>query len=194
MIGALKGKPQIFNNNSILITVGGVSYKVFVTSKLIDSTQKTDGELFIYTHTHVKEDLLELYGFKSREELSLFELLIEVSGIGPKTAIAILERGVEDIRQAIISSDVEFFTSLPRIGKKNAQKIIIELNSKLGSISELDLTGKIEGQTKEVIDALATMGFKRYEIIEALKNLPKGLKTTEEKVKEAIKMLGGKRK
>ncbi len=192
MIAALEGKVEILNNNSLILVVKGVGYKVFTTSKLIGEISKNQKKFFIYVYTYVKEDALELYGFKSKEDLFLFELLLEVPGIGPKSALLIMECGTEEIRKAIIASDVEFFTSLPRIGKKNAQKIIIELKPKLGSISELDLTGKIEGETKEIIDALITMGFKRYEIIDSLKNLPKGLKTPEEKIKEALKILGGK--
>lgn len=190
MIGALKGKPEIFSNNSILIMVGGVGYKVFVSNRLIEKSLKTGGEIFVFIHTHVKEDALELYGFLLKEDLNLFELLISVSGIGPKTAILIMDKGEKDIREAIISSDVEFFTAIPRIGKKNAQKIIIELKSKIGSLVELDLSGKMEGKTKEVYDALSSMGFKRYEITDALNNLPKSLVTSEDKIKGVLKLLG----
>lgn len=190
MIGALKGQIQVNSSNSILLFVGGVGYKVFVNSKLIEGATLNKEDILLYTHTHVAENILELYGFKSRDELVLFELLIDVSGVGPKTALLILERSEKEIREAIISSDVAFFTSIPRIGNKNAQRIIIDLKTKLGSLSDLDLTGKSEGQTVEVIDALTGMGFKRFEVLEVMRKLSKDHKTTEDKIREALKMLG----
>ncbi|MBI3384850.1 Holliday junction branch migration protein RuvA [Candidatus Gottesmanbacteria bacterium] len=190
MIGALKGPVQITGSNTILLFAGAVGYKVFVNSKLIESITKNKDDILLYTHTHVAENILELYGFKSREELALFELLIDVSGVGPKTALAILERGEKEIREAIIASDVAFFTTIPRIGNKNAQRIIIDLKSKIGSLSDLDLTGKSQGQTAEVIEALTAMGFKRFEVNDIINKLPKDLVTTEAKIKAALKMLG----
>lgn len=190
MIGSLKGKAEIFGNGSLLIMTGNVGYKVFVNSKILETL--SDKELFLYIHTHIREDAHELYGFSTLDELFLFELLIEVSGIGPKTGLLITERSDKEIKQAVISSDVDFFTNIPRIGRKNAQKIIIELKGKLGSLTELDLTGKTSTQTKDVIDALMSMGFNRGEISEVLKQLPKNLDKTEEKIKAALKLLGGK--
>lgn len=191
MIGSLKGKAEIFGSNSLLIMAGPVGYKVFVNSKILDSISP-DKELFLYIHTHIREDTQELYGFLTHDELFLFELLIEVSGIGPKTSLLITERSDKEIKQAVISSDVDFFTNIPRIGRKNAQKIIIELKSKLGSLTELDLTGRTSGQTKDVVDALLSMGFNRVEISDALKQLPKNLDKTEDKIKTCLKLLGGK--
>lgn len=189
MIGALKGKAEIFGHNCLLLLADNIGYRVFVATKLLNDLPK-HGELFLYIHTHIREDAQELYGFLTKEELFLFELLIEVSGVGPKTALLIMEKGEKEIKQAIIASDVDFFTHIPRIGKKNAQKIIIELKGKLGSLTELDLTGQTDSQIKEVIEALSHMGFKRNEVGEVLRQLPKELTTTEQKVKEALKRLG----
>jgi len=190
MIGALKGQTEILSENSVLIMISGVGYKVSIPKRLITKLSEKNKEAFLYIHTHVKEDTLELYGFLSKEDLNLFELLISVSGIGPKTALLIMDKGEKDIRDAIISSDVDFFTGIPRIGRKNAQKIIIELKSKIGSLIELDLSGKMEGKTKDIIDALLGMGFKRFEITKALENLPDGLNSTEDKIKAILKLLG----
>src|SRR3990167_5156348 len=101
MIGSLTGLPEIFNPNTLLINVGGVGYKVAVTNRLIESLSRDGNEIKIYIHTEVKEDALELYGFLSKDELLVFELLIDVSGIGPKTAISVLEKGQEQIKTAI---------------------------------------------------------------------------------------------
>jgi len=120
----------------------------------------------------------------------LFTLLLSVSGIGPKTALAITDRGVDQVRHAIVSSDVDFFTTIPRLGKKNAQKIIIELKSKLGSTKDLDLASQSSGDTKEIIDALLSMGFIRHEIVEVLKKITPEAQTIEQKIREALRFLG----
>lgn len=190
MIGFLKGLVEVFGHNCLLLIVGNIGYKVFVPAKLLNNLSGHHQELSLYINTHVKEDCQDLYGFLTKEELFLFELLIEVSGVGPKTALLIMEKGEKEIKQAIISSDVDFFTNIPRIGKKNAQKIIIELKGKLGSLAELDLTDQNTSQNREVIEALSSMGFKRNEVREILQQLPKELTTTEQKVKEALKRLG----
>ena len=123
--------------------------------------------------------------------MKLFENLISVSGIGPKTAMNIFSVGTrEEIVQAVITGDVDFFTGVPRLGKKNAQKIIIELKSKLGSIEDLDLSKIDSKENSEVIAALKTFGFSNKEALEALKNIKSEGKSTEEKIRMALKELG----
>lgn len=178
-------------NYLILMTSGGVGYKVFVPADLINSSI-IDKPLSLYTHTHVKEDALDLYGFPTQEEISMFELLLGVSGIGPKTALNIFSNGkLPKIKEAIVKGDVDFFTTVPRLGRKNAQKIIIELRSKLGSIADLDLTAE-GGETKEIVDALKTFGFSTSEAKEALKGIKDSEGNTSDKIKLALKYLGKK--
>lgn len=187
MIAQLTGSVTRMHMNPLVLDVHDVGYAIFVPQKLLMTAMK-DQKLTLYTHTYVREDALQLFGFASPEELTLFDLLLTVSGVGPKTALAVLDRGPDAIRRAIVSSDVEFFMTIPRLGKKNAQKIIIELKSKLGSTSDLDLTQEESGDTKQIIDALMSMGFDRKEAREAIKKLPDG--TLETKIKFALKMLG----
>jgi len=184
MIGLLTGTISYKNTNPITVLVGGVGYNVSVPDGLRGTLRDTE-TLFI--HTHVSDSEISLYGFKTREDLTLFELLLTVSGIGPRTALAISDRGTISIRRAISESDVQFFTMIPRLGKKNAQKIIIELRTKLGSITELDLDAD-SGETKQIRAALESMGFARGEIADALKNT-KG-NSVEEIIREALKFLG----
>src|SRR3989344_9038291 len=128
MISLLKGQLHHKNSDSLTILVGGVGYLVAVTpSTLAKISLEETLELNIYTH--VREDALDLYGFTNAEELKMFKSLIGVSGIGPKTALLVIDRGVEQVKLAIIKADENFFTLVPRLGKKNAQKIIIELKS-----------------------------------------------------------------
>lgn len=175
----------------IIMTSGGVGYKVNTPSDLI-SGALIDQPFSIYTHTHVRDDILDLYGFANPENMALFELLISVSGIGPKTALSVFSLGkLSKIKEAIVKGDVAFFTGVPRLGKKNAQKLIIELRPKLGSLGELDLTEEL-GETKEIIDALKTFGFSANESREALKSLKDGEASTSDKIRQALKYLGKK--
>lgn len=189
MIGALKGTVYSFHKNPALFFVGDVGYRVFITGQCAKSLT-LNKKILLYIHSHIREDAFDLYGFPTEEELSLFELLITVSGIGPKTALPILDRGVETIKRAVTHSDVEFFTTIPRLGKKNAQKIIIELKSKLGSLLELDLDDTVEGETKELMDALLSMGFVRKEILTIVKKIPAKAITLEQKIRAALQLLG----
>lgn len=189
MISYLKGIYQANLSDRIVIDVGGVGYGVAVGDR-VKNQAKPEEELAVYVYTHVRDDVLDLYGFDSREELELFQLLLQVSGVGPKSALLIVDRGVEAVKQAIIKADTGFFTTIPRIGKKNAQKIIIELKSKLGSLEELDLSQE-GGETQEVMEALQAVGFSRQEAIKAVRQLPEELTSPEEKVRHALKHMEG---
>ena len=189
MIGALDGKIHTVYPDRVLVLVQGVGYLVFVPQRLV-STFKKNAEIFLHIHTHVREDALSLFGFTKEKELELFELLLSVSGVGPKTALSILGQEVDAIKQAVIAADVDFFTAIPRLGKKNAQKIIIELKPKLGGLADIDLTDNNSQDTREVVEALTGMGFTRIEVTQILKHVPQDIVTIEEKIKAALKFLG----
>lgn len=192
MISYLSGTIIHKSLNYTIILVNGVGYKVFIPSDLM-SKLKLNTPCTLFIHTHVGENILDLYGFKSIEDLTLFELLISVSGIGPKTALGIFTKGTSDkIKIAIVKGDVAFFTSVPRLGTKNAQKIIIELRSKLGSLESLDLNENT-GETQEIVDALKQFGFTPSETREALKGLSHKDAPVGDKIREALKILGKKK-
>src|SRR5581483_6219809 len=137
MIAKLEGKVAHRFDPYLIIDVNGVGYKVFASSVVLEHLNTNPDLVSIFTYTYVREDALELFGFLSLEELALFEQLISVSGIGPKTAIAIFSIGGKDeISDAIAKENVAFFTSVPRLGLKNAQKIIIELKGKISLASQ----------------------------------------------------------
>jgi len=188
MIGALHGITDTPITNPLLLMVGGVGYRVAVGEHVYKDI-RPDKPVTLYTHTYVREDALDLYGFLTKDELALFKLLLSVSGIGPKTALAIVDRGVVGVRSAIATADVSFFTTIPRLGKKNAQKIIIELKAKLGSIEELDLTAEESGETKDILEALESMGFAKKEAIEAIKHNKDANASTQDRLRVAIKYL-----
>ena len=187
MISFLKGNYIGSITDKIIINIRGVGYGVWVADK-IKNKLKLNSEIELYIYTHVREDALELFGFTHKDELSLFQLLLGVSGVGPKSALLIVDRGVPAIQEAIVSADVSFFTSIPRIGKKNAQKIIIDLKSKLGSLEDLDLTDT-GGETLEIVEALQAVGFSKKEAFNAVRRLPDNLTTLEEKMRYALKSM-----
>jgi len=160
MIAYLKGNP-IFGDKHVIMVVNGVGYLVYVGARTLINLPKQEAELF--THTYVREDKLDLYGFLTREQLRLFELMLNVSGIGPKIAIDIVDRDPQAIITAVQQSQVTFFSSIPRIGKKTAQKIILELKSKLGSLTELSL-GPRSTTEQDVFETLVALGYEESDI------------------------------
>lgn len=189
MIGLLTGKIAFKDDPYMIIDVQGVGYKVLASSPVLFSTHVGD-TVTLFIHTHVREDALELFGFTSQADLKVFEYLLSVNGIGPKTAMGVFGIGDKDaILGAIRKADVDFFTGVPRLGKKNAQKIIIELKNKLGSVEELDLAGETDDEMA-VIGALTSIGFSEKEARLAFRDLNGEGKSIEEKVKLALKQLG----
>ncbi len=189
MIGRLTGTIVSHLHNPLIIDVHGVGYVVRVPERFLASV-KPGRQHTLLIHSHIREDAFDLYGFATQQELVLFELLLTVSGIGPKTALGVVDRGVVSVEDAVRKSDVDFFTTIPRLGTKNAQKIIIELKSKLGSSQMLDLTGTDSSETKQIVEALSSMGFEKQEIREALKKLDTKDVTVEQKIRHALKYLG----
>lgn len=190
MIGLLTGTIVYKTASTVILDVAGVGYKVLVSQPVLASLplQSTNVRLFIYTH--VREEALDLYGFPSPEDLKLFEYLIAVSGVGPKSALGVFSVGERSqIIGAISAGDVDFFTAVPRLGKKNAQKIIIELKSKIGSTEDLDLSAG-ETADNDVVQALQAFGFTQKEAQAALRQLDGQADTPEEQIRLALKYLG----
>lgn len=189
MIGYLRGKVKSFSSKQLVIDTGGVGYQVFPSAKISKKQIKIDNEIEVYVHTHVREDQISLFGFGSQEELDLFKMLITVSGVGPKTALSVLSVGnVNEIKNAVVMADVEFFTKVSGISKKSAQRIIVDLKSKIGSIEELDLAGENEFANREVIEALRGMGLMPKEAREAVKTIDPKLPLGE-RIRLALKRL-----
>lgn len=187
MIGSLTGTVAYRDSLSLLLDVHDVGYTVFIPNTL---SVASGGRITLFTHTHVREDVLELYGFSTIADLKLFTYLISVSGVGCRTALGVFSIGSrKEIIKAITSNDVSFFTSVPRLGKKNAQKIIIELKNKLGGEEDLDL-GAVDETTDEVLSALKGLGFQPSEARSAIKSLNGQGETVEGKVKLALRYLG----
>jgi Holliday junction DNA helicase RuvA len=181
MIGRLTGIIESNKTNPLIIDVVGVGYLVHVPERLLTEI-KPGKPHTLFIHSHIREDAFDLYGFAGQKDLAFFELLLTVSGVGPKTALLVIDHGVDAVGSAVARGDVEFFTSIPRLGTKNAQKIIIELKGKL------DLT-ESSGETKQLSDALSGMGFDKHEIREAIKRLDAKDISLEQKIKHALRLL-----
>jgi len=190
MIGFLNGTIELLQRPFVITDVHGVGYKVLVPDSVYSKLSLGE-KIKIFTYTHVREDALDLFGFLEDEDLGLFESLLTVSGVGPKTALNIFSFGErKDIVEAIIKGDVSFFTSVPRLGTKNAQKIIIELKNKMGSSVDLDLSGKDLLENAEVVQALKNFGFSISEAQKAVREVKKDGISTEERIRLALKTLG----
>jgi len=192
MIGFLKGSIEHLDRPFVFLDVNGVGYRVLVSDTVYAKLVKNE-KTKLFTYTYVREDDLSLFGFLELEDLKLFEGLITVSGIGPKTALNIFSfGGRKEIIDAIIKGDVSFFTSVPRLGTKNAQRIIIELKNKMGSGNDLDLSGKDLLENAEVVQALKNFGFSVGEAQKVVREIKTEGLTLDEKIKLALKNLGRK--
>ena len=175
MIRLLTGTIHTVFTEEVIIDVHGVGYAVWVTPSAARDLQVQSGQVTsLHIYTHVKEDALQLFGFRSSSERELFVHLLSVSGIGPKTALSVLDKGAEGIAQAIRTSDVGFFSGVPRLGKKSAQKIIVELQPKLGKLQELDLSPETP-VASDVREALVGMGYPESLVRDVLGQLDSSL-------------------
>ncbi|MEX2052403.1 MAG: Holliday junction branch migration protein RuvA [Candidatus Paceibacterota bacterium] len=188
MIGSIRGKIILKTEKYLVVETGGVGYKLSVSPDLLSKAGKADEEIFLFVHTVVREDALDLYGFLDRQELEFFEMLIGVSGIGPRSAIAILGiTTLETLRKAISTGDVSYLTKISGIGRKTAEKIVIELRDKIG---EETSSGSLQGEL-DAMEALKSLGYSQTEARDALKKVPSDTDTNQ-KVRQALKILGNK--
>lgn len=184
MISSLKGIVGRVWGNYVEIEVGGVGYLVWMGRKSFDQGD----EVKIQTYMAVSENDISLYGFETVEDLDLFKMLILVSGVGPKTAAGILvEKQGWEIMKAIGDADVDFFKKIKGIGLKTAQRIIVDLKSKVGGLGELNLKDNLPLLEDDLIESLKQLGFEKKEIEQMIKGLPDDLKTTEEKLEWCLK-------
>ncbi|MDD5083834.1 MAG: Holliday junction branch migration protein RuvA [Candidatus Moranbacteria bacterium] len=190
MIAQIQGTVSYMKENAAVIMVSGVGYKVFVSPYTLGNIAG-GGTVTLHTHTYVREDSLSLYGFLTVEELDMFELLISVSGIGPKAGLGILSiSDPNTLRAAIINHDASILTRVSGVGKKTAERVILDLENKVGNISEIHRTGAV--LDTDAMDALTAMGYAVAEAREALKMAPADMTDVGEKVKFALKHLGRK--
>ncbi|MDE1874636.1 MAG: Holliday junction branch migration protein RuvA [Patescibacteria group bacterium] len=194
MITYLRGKVIDKEERAVAVEVGGdgggIGYKIFVAAAVADSA-KEGAEIALWTHLAVREDAQTLFGFPTKDELSFFELLISVSGIGPKTALGILNVStVANLRKAISTGETSHLTKVSGIGKKIADKIVLELKGKLGAESDARDQGISLRDEVDALEALKALGYGHKEAREALKEIDVSITNAGDRVKRALKVLG----
>lgn len=194
MIASLNGKITSMNSDSAIIEVGGVGFKVFMPTSALSTLGRPGDTVKAYTHMHVREDNITLYGFPSSEELWLFETLIGVTGLGPKLSLAILSALTPDqVTMAIATGNADMLDMIPGIGKKVASRIILELKEKIGAGWVISPAVQETRENADVLAALTGLGYSAAEAVKAVAALPADPKMKlEEKVKLALQYLGSK--
>ena len=188
MIAQLEGKIAGIRGGSVILMVGGVGYLVSVSAYALGKLAGKE-DVLLYIHTHVREDILALYGFLNEDELQMFELLISISGIGPKVALSILSiADTKTIRTAIVNKDPAILTRVSGVGKKTAERVIIELQNKVDSVDIDDQASTLIGQ--DALEALTSLGYSITEAREALKLVPSDIVDVSARIKQALKNLG----
>ena len=192
MIASLEGIIDAVSKDNLIVNVNGIGFKVTVTTSVLSEMGITGREVKLYTHFHVREDDMSLFGFGSLDELKLFETLISVSGLGPKTGMAMLSAmSADQVAMAIASGSVETLTTIPGIGKKTADRLILELKDKVGGVMISTPAGRAAQENADVVGALVSLGYSVQETTKAVNALPSGKKLSlEEKVKLTLQYLG----
>lgn len=191
MISLLRGNIVEQGERYIIIDVGGVGYKAYVTDDTLHALPK-NGEVTLWTHLAVRENALDIYGFIKKNERDVFELLIGISGIGPKSAINILSLvDADTLTNSIRSGSTSHLVKVSGIGRKTAEKIVLELKDKVGGIGSGDHGEFTAGMSSDAdtISALKALGYDSDEAREALKKIDKNITDTGAKVKAALKLL-----
>lgn len=189
MIGYIEGEIHYKDERSLMVSTGGIGYVLSATPS-VTTGAKIGDHIALWTHLVVKEDALDLYGFAVRDELTLFRLLIGISGIGPKSALNVLSLAdVHTLAHAIASGDGSYLTKVSGIGKKLAEKITLELREKMGVLAESGMA--VSSKETEALDALEALGYAPRDTRTLVRTLAQEHATTEDIIRKALQTLGG---
>lgn len=184
MIGYLEGEIIFKKDKFIILNVGGVGYKVFLSKKALSMIPEIGKPLKLFCFTNVKENAIDIYGFATEKELEFFDILEGIRGVGPKTALEISSLGsLDNIKEKIMAKNEAIFDDIPGIGKKKAMTIILELTGKIK-----DINGSA-GAKDEAEEGLVGLGFDRQKAKSVLERIPRNI-PSEERIKQSLKMLG----
>lgn len=190
MIARLSGILAEKTDKYLVLDVGGVGYEVFASTDLLSRTPTIGSPMTLAIYMAVRENSMELFGFETIDEKHFFELLLSVSGIGPRSALSILSIApMVTIKKAIGSGDTSYLTKVSGIGRKTAEKIVVELRDKLSALGHNDESGSLRGDA-DVIEALQSLGYTLNDAREAVKHVPDSVIGTNARIKEALKDLG----
>lgn len=191
MISYLSGKIVLKKNGFIILNTNGIGYEVFISKASMENMPEVGQDLKLFCHLDVNERSLRLFGFVAFEELELFKLIRGISGVGPKASLEIASAGpLEKINKQITSNNINFLDNIPGIGQKRAQKIVLELSGKLKSMKPKKTKEREAFENDEAFSALLNLGFSKDQAKTALSQLPIEIKNPQEKVKQALQILG----
>jgi Holliday junction DNA helicase RuvA len=190
VIAGLRGVVAGTSSDSVLLDVNGVIYRVGTTTSTLAELASADGPVYLHTHLMVREDAMALYGFRSPDELQLFETVTTVSGIGPRLGVAILSRfTVDQLRNAIQAGDADLLATVPGVGKKTAARMIVELRGKLPSVMSGGASG-VTSDDNDVLEALRSLGYNAAEASVAMAaSAASAGPTVEERIVAALQFL-----
>lgn len=190
MIATVEGRIAARSRSALVVSVGGIGLQVLCTQPTLASARVGE-PILLHTHLVVRDDELSLIGFASEEELALFEMLLGVPGIGPKLALALLSAMSPDaLRLAIGQEQPEVIARVPGIGKKTAQKIVLELRDRVGTPTFPEGLAELSQADEAVIDALTALGYSIIEAQRAVQDLPRDLTEVEERLRRALASFG----
>lgn len=193
MIYLLEGKVEFKGEKFAVIKVAGVGYKVFAGQETLQKIPEKWADVKLWTHQHVREDALELYGFLHFAELEFFEMLLGVPGIGPKGGLGVLNIApVDTLKKAIASGDTSYLTRVSGIGRKTAEKIVLELKEKMSGRGVTVEASELKEEA-DALDALISLGYSQKEAREALAQVPVEITSVEKRVREVLKKMGRKK-
>lgn len=184
MISFIRGFVADSTESSLILEAGGIGYEIFMTGTAIEKAVRESGEILVHTYFHVREDAMQLYGFLSRDDLRVFRLLLGVNGIGPRAALGILAGlTADELRFAVLSDDVKTLSRAPGIGKKTAQKLILELKDKLNAEEAFELklahvqeeagaeAAAAADGSREAVEALVALGYSSTQALQAVRKV-----------------------
>jgi len=193
MISFIEGKIEYLGDSYVILSAGGIGYRVYIAPKLTIILSKAQGDvkLFIYPQLNMREGSFSFYGFQEKKDLDIFELLTSVSGIGPKNAMNIISAvDPAHLKAAVVKEDANYLLKVSGLGPKTAKRLVLELKNK---IEDLDIgdAGDIDlGQEGQAAEALMSLGYSMAQVKEALKEVSPKAKDLQERVREALKILG----
>lgn len=192
MIYSLQGNITEKKDNFFVLEIGGIAFQIKSSLNVVKNLPEIGREVKIFTYLHVREDSLELYGFLTEEERQFFEMLISISGIGPKSALGIMGvEKLEKIKAAITEGRSELLTKASGIGKKIAERVILELRGKLSQQGSGNIVGLMETD-QDIVEALANLGYAKSQAKEALAKVDPKIAKMEERIKSALNLLKSK--
>lgn len=191
MIASLHGHVEALLEDALIVRVGDVGYAVRVARSLLVQEARVGQKIDLWAYTYVRENEISLYGFETLDERELFLILLSVSGIGARTALAILSTfAPETLRVAIAQGDAAALTRIPGIGRKTAQRLLLDLKDKIGLVTDAWLSSPITDGDAEAINALTALGYSLSEAQEAVASVPREIEPLDERILAALRLMG----